>query len=169
MDRLGRIDARMIATRQRIRHVRNKIVIALVVIAALLCGSLFDARWVFAKQPMADSPFQVHVQVTLDSPTAPIAIPSGQRLVVDFLTAGGTVSAQGGTQPLIYVDSNAAGGDTVRYVFEPQQSKTCELCYSLAQEVHIYADSLSVRADASGFFPTFLGFEVSLSGHLISQ
>jgi hypothetical protein len=54
------------------------------------------------------------------------------------------------------------------YYFGPNPSATTPGQYYFAQQTTIYADTLSLSPAFAGFTPTFMSFNVVISGHLIS-
>jgi hypothetical protein len=118
----------------------------------------------------ARAPFQVTVPVNINNFNAtPVSIPSGHRLVVDYIsTSGAAQSTSGGIQPIILLSSSVAGGGNNNYYIAPQQSGTVPGQFYHTEQTTIYADSLSVSPAFAGYTPSFLSFNVVISGHLIS-
>ena len=118
----------------------------------------------------ARAPFQVTVPVNITNFTyTPVSIPSGKRLVVDYISLSGAAQTSGAyIQPLILLSSSVAGSATAVYYIAPQQSGTAPGQYYHTEKTTIYADSLSVGPAFAGFTPTFMIFNVVISGHLVS-
>jgi hypothetical protein len=118
----------------------------------------------------ARAPFQVTVPVDVTNFTyTPVSIPSGKRLVVDFISLSGAAGTSGAyLQPIILLSSSVAGGAAALYYIAPQQSGGAPGQYYHSEKTTIYADSLNVGPAYAGFTPTFMIFSVVISGHLVS-
>lgn len=98
-----------------------------------------------------------------------IPIPAGKRLVVDFVSMSGAAASAGGPiQPIIILNSSVGGGSNNLFYFGPNQSTTVSGQYYDHSQVKIYADQLYVGPAFSGFSPSFMIFNVVVSGHLIT-
>jgi hypothetical protein len=118
----------------------------------------------------ARAPFQVTVTVNVDNfVETPVPIPAGKRLVVDFVSLSGAAQTAGPyIQPIVVLTSTVAGGANNSYYFGPTQSTTAPGQYYLNQPATIFADTLAASPAFAGYTPTFLGFNVVISGHLIT-
>jgi hypothetical protein len=118
----------------------------------------------------ARAPFQVTVPVNITNFTyTAVSIPSGKRLVVDYISLSGAAQTSGAyIQPIILLSSSVAGGAAAVYYIAPQQSGTAPGQYYHSEKTTIYADSLNVAPAYAGFTPTFMSFSVVISGHLVS-
>jgi|ERR1035438_929000 hypothetical protein len=101
-----------------------------------------------------------------------ITIPTGQRLVVDYVSITGIAqSSSGPIQPSIILASSLNGGTSASYYLQPGPTAVnipgANQLY-LAQPVTVYADSLTVEPAYAGFAPSTFIFNVSISGHLVS-
>lgn len=110
-------------------------------------------------------------QISLGLSAQQIAIPAGQRLVVDFVAINGIAqSLSGAIQPSIILQSSLNGGNTANYYMQPGPTPvnipgTNQLY--LAQPVKVYADTLFIVPAYAGFAPSTYIFNVGISGHLI--
>ena len=101
----------------------------------------------------------------------PVAIPVGQRLVVEFVSISGIAnSLSGAIQPSIILQSSLSGGGSASYYLQPGPTPvnipgTNQLYF--AQPVKVYADNLTVSPAYAGFAPYTFTFNVAISGHLI--
>uniref|UniRef100_Q027D7 Uncharacterized protein n=1 Tax=Solibacter usitatus (strain Ellin6076) TaxID=234267 RepID=Q027D7_SOLUE len=122
-----------------------------------------------ADQP-ARAPFQVTVPININNFTyTPVTIPAGKRLVVDYIAASGAAQTSGAyIQPIILLNSSVAGNPSCLYYIGPQQSSTTPGQYYHTEKTTIFADSLSLSPAFAGYTPTFLAFNVTISGHLVS-
>lgn len=118
----------------------------------------------------ARAPFQVTVNADIKNFTfTSVPIPSGKRLVIDYVALAGAAQTTGAyVQPIVILESSVGGGPAAQYYMSPQQSTVAAGQYYQAQPVTIYADSLSVAPAYAGFFPSFMDFNVVISGHLVS-
>ena len=117
----------------------------------------------------ARAPFQVTVNINRSSPYTTVSIPSGKRLVVDYVSYSGAAQTSGPfIQPIVLLYSTVAAGAVSDYYFSPNPSVTSPGQYNSSQVTKIFADSLSVGEGFSGYDPTFLSFSVVISGHLIT-
>ena len=118
----------------------------------------------------ARAPFQVTVPVNVNNFVyTSVPIPAGKRLVIDFVAFNGAAQTAGANiQPIILLSSSVAGGPASTYYFGPNQSTTTAGQYYANNPVTIYSDSLAVGPAFAGYTPTFLSFNVIISGHLIT-
>ena len=117
----------------------------------------------------AKNAFQADLTLGLSS--QPIAIPVGQRLVVEFVAISGIAnSLSGPIQPSIILQSSLNGGGNASYYLQPGPTPVnipgANQLY-LAQPVKVYADTLYVAPAYAGFAPFTYTFNVAISGHLI--
>ncbi len=118
----------------------------------------------------ARAPFQAVVPVNINNFTNTLVpIPTGKRLVVDFVSLDGASQSSGAyTQPIIIFNSSVAGNPNAAFYIAPAQSTIAAGQFYQMQPVTIYADSLSVGPAYAGFTPNFMSFNVVISGHLIT-
>jgi len=117
----------------------------------------------------AKNAFQTNFNLGL-SPQ-PVAIPAGQRLVVEFVSISGIAdSLSGAIQPSIILQSSLSGGGSASYYLQPGPTPVnipgANQLY-FAQPVKVYADNLTVSPAYAGFSPYTYTFNVAISGHLI--
>jgi len=117
----------------------------------------------------ARAPFQWTYTFTAALAQQTLTIPTGYRLVVDYVNVhGDAYSSSGGIQPEIDLFSPA---DVLfpQYALYPQQSATVSDQFSGSWPVTIYADTLRVGTGFAGAPPDAgaFGFQVTISGHLI--
>jgi hypothetical protein len=99
-----------------------------------------------------------------------IAIPAGQRLVVDFVEIHGlATSLSGPVQPDVLFYTTLNGAPSVNYYLEPGPSpvNTNEGQVSLMKDVKLYADTLTIGTGFAGYSPNEFIMVVSISGHLV--
>jgi hypothetical protein len=100
-----------------------------------------------------------------------IAIPAGQRLVVEYVAISGIAdSLSGAIQPSIILQSSLTGVGNASFYLQPGPTPVnipgANQLY-FAQPVKVYADSLSVSPAYAGFAPFTYTFNVAISGHLV--
>jgi hypothetical protein len=138
-------------------------------VSALVTVSNTSANPVPTQSVDAENAFQTSVTLGFDN--VPITIPSGKRLVVDFVEIDGIAQSAGGPiQPDIMFYSSLNGGGSASYYLQPAPSPVNipgEGLVYLAQPVKIYADTLSVSGGFAGYTPSFFQFAVNISGHLV--
>jgi len=114
----------------------------------------------------ARQPFQATVIVSLANfRNLAVSIPSGKRLVVEFVTIAGTACCS--VQPLILLNASLSGAKATSYYLQPVQSDVAQGQFYKSELVKIYADELSVGFAWSGNSPNSMVAQVALSGHLI--
>jgi hypothetical protein len=117
----------------------------------------------------AENAFQTSFTLGFDN--VPITIPSGKRLVIDFVQVNGLAEPTAGpVQPDIIFYSTLTGGGSANYYFQPAPSAVNIAGvpeFYLAQPVKIYADTLSVSSAYAGYTPGYFQFTVNISGHLV--
>jgi hypothetical protein len=119
----------------------------------------------------ARAPFQTTVSLNFSTSTlfVSVPIPSGKRLVVDYVSVNGAASSNSGPiQPVIILESSVAGSPSVSYYLTQTQSPLVTTQFHSEGPMTIYSDTLAVAFGFSGFTPSFAVFNVSISGHLIS-
>lgn len=117
----------------------------------------------------ARAPFQValHFDLYTVFDRIKVSIPSGYRLVVDYVTIGGVAkTSRDFTQPLLYLSSSIAGAAFENYLIAPQQAGSSQYYYRTEKPI-IYADSLYVSPSYDGDSPSTMTLDVVLSGHLV--
>jgi hypothetical protein len=140
------------------------------VVSALVTVSNTPANPVPTQSVDAKNAFQANL-IGLGFSSQQITIPSGQRLVVDFVGINGAAnSLSGPIQPSIILQSSLNGGGAANYYLQPGSSPInipgANQLY-LAQQVKVYADTLTVATGYAGFAPSTFVFNIAISGHLI--
>jgi hypothetical protein len=95
-----------------------------------------------------------------------ISIPSGKRLVIDYVSAAGS-GPPSGTQPYITIFTTVGGGPSISYTLTLTQSPIAIQQFQHSEKVAIYGDTAFVSLAFAGTTPGFLNANVSISGHLI--
>jgi hypothetical protein len=99
-----------------------------------------------------------------------IPIPAGKRLVVQNVNMSGAAASTSGPYvvPIVLFSSTLGSGPSVNHYFAPPQNlQDSEQFYEDAQTT-MYADTLYVSPAFAGFTPTFMVFNVTVTGYLVS-
>jgi hypothetical protein len=136
-------------------------------VSALVTVTNTSANPVPTQDVDAKNAFQTQLTVTFGEAPQQISIPSGQRLVVDFVTINGDLFGDGSTQPVIVFSSALTGGGSAGYYLTPVATVSGLSQLTLAQPVKIYADTLFVEGGYAGVTPTGFSLGVAISGHLV--
>jgi hypothetical protein len=129
-----------------------------------------DARNAFQALVQLDYPSVAEPQATNYIATVPL--PSGQRLVIDYVTiTGGAAGVGGNIQPVVRLRSTLPSGQVVS-TLTPAFSSAVPTNHSYSAPTRIYADALEVSLSygsyPSGTAPQFLNAQVAIAGHLVS-
>ena len=118
----------------------------------------------------ARAPFQVTVPININNFNySQVAIPAGQRLVIDYVSYSGAAQTAGSyVQPIIIMAVGVANNPSALYYFGSNPSSTTPGQYYHNENVTIYADTLEVGPAFAGYTPTFMAFNVVITGHLIT-
>lgn len=119
----------------------------------------------------ARAPFQTTVQINVSNFNyTPVAIPAGQRLVIDYVSLAGSAASSGGPiQPIAVLLTSVAGGPNTYYYLAPTATPGLPSQFYHTENPVIYADTLQVGPAFAGYTPDFLTMSVVISGHLISN
>jgi hypothetical protein len=114
--------------------------------------------------------FQVTVPINIDNFNfTAVTIPAGQRLVIQNISLSGAAQTNGTDVQPIIIFSSTLGSDAsnLRY-FAPSPSATVPGQYYADYTTTLYADTLSVSPAFAGFTPTFMSFNVVITGYLVN-
>jgi hypothetical protein len=148
----------------------NRFVLALT-LALLGTFAVFPAANLHAQTntDIAHNAFQVTVAININNFNyTPVAIPAGKRLVIQNVSLSGAAQTGGAyVQPIIILNSTlGSGAPNLRY-FAPSQSTTVPGQYYSDFQTTVYADKLEAGPAFSGFTPTFLSFNLVITGYLV--
>ena len=118
----------------------------------------------------ARAPFQVSVPININNFTyTPVAIPAGQRLVIDYISYSGAAQTSGSyVQPILLLSVGVANNPSVLYYYGTNPSSTTPGQYYHSETATIYADTLQVAPAFAGYTPSFMSFNLVITGHLIT-
>jgi hypothetical protein len=147
----------------------NRIVLALT-LALLGSFAVFAPANLLAQNTNpALNAFQVTVPINITNFNyTAVTIPAGQRLVIQDISLSGAAQTNGADVQPIIIFSSTLGGEpaNLRY-FAPNPSATVPGQYYADFATTLYADTLSVSPAFAGFTPTFMAFNVVITGYLV--
>jgi hypothetical protein len=114
--------------------------------------------------------FQVTVPINIDNFNfTAVTIPAGYRLVIQNVSLSGAAQTNGSyVQPIVIFSTTlGANSANLRY-FGPSPSATVPGQYYGDFETTMYADTLEVSPAFAGFTPTFMAFNVVITGYLVA-
>ena len=116
-------------------------------------------------------PFAVTVPIDITNFTyTPVTIPAGKRLEIDYVSMSGAAqSPGGGIQPIIILNATIGADPANLYYLAPPQSGTMPGQFYDSKQTYIVADTLSVGPGFAGYTPSFLSFNVVISGRLFPK
>jgi hypothetical protein len=114
--------------------------------------------------------FQVTVNIDVNNFTfTAITIPAGQRLVIQNISLSGAAQTNGAyVQPIILFSSTLGTEPSNLRYFGPSPSATAPGQYYADYPTTLYADTLSVAPGFAGYTPTFMNFNVVITGYLVN-
>lgn len=113
--------------------------------------------------------FQVTVPININNFNfTTVTIPAGQRLVIQDISLSGAAQTNGADVQPIIIFSSTLGSEAsnLRY-FAPNPSVTTPGQYYADYATTLYADTLAVSPAFAGFTPTFMAFNVVITGYLV--
>jgi hypothetical protein len=147
----------------------NRIVCALPLALLSSFAALIPANLLAQTTNPALNAFQVTVPININNFNfTTVTIPSGQRLVIQDISMSGAAQTSGAdVQPIIiFASTLGSETDNLRY-FAPTPSATVPGQYYADFPTTLYADTLSVSPAFSGYTPTFMAFNVVITGYLV--
>ena len=118
---------------------------------------------------IAFNAFEVNVPVNITNFNyTSVTIPKGKRLVVQNVSLSGAAQTAGAyVQPIVVLSSSINSGAYNLHYFAPNPSVTDPGQYYSNTPTTIYADKLQVGPAFAGFTPTYLSFNVVITGYLV--
>ena len=114
--------------------------------------------------------FQVTVPININNFNfTAVTIPAGQRLVIQDVSLSGAAQTTGTDVQPIIIFSSTLGTEAanLRY-FAPNPSATVPGQYYADYPTTLYADTLEVSPAFAGFTPSFMSFNVVITGYLVN-
>jgi hypothetical protein len=118
---------------------------------------------------IARNAFEVTETVNINNFTfTSVAIPAGKRLVIQNVSLSGAAQTSGSyVQPIVILSSTLnSGASNLRY-FAPNPSVTAPGQYYADVQTTLYADTLQVSPAFAGYTPSFMSFNVVITGYLV--
>jgi hypothetical protein len=115
--------------------------------------------------------FQVTVPININNFNfTAVTIPTGKRLVIQNVSLSGAAQTSGADVQPIVIFSTTLGSEAanLRY-FAPLEDPQVAGQYYQDFETTMYADTLEVSPAFSGYTPTFMSFNVVITGYLVSM
>ena len=118
---------------------------------------------------IANNAFAVTVAVNVNNFVfTPVAIPKGKRLVVQDVSLSGAAQTAGAyVQPIIILSATLGAGASNLHYFGPVEDPNVPGQYYADYKPTIYADQLQVSPAFAGYNPTFMSFNVVITGYLV--
>lgn len=118
---------------------------------------------------IAKNAFEVTVTVNINNFVyTPVAIPAGKRLVVQNVNLSGAATTSGAyVVPIVILSSTIGSGTANLSYFSPNPYVTDPSQFYEDKQTTVYADTLQVAPAFAGFTPTFMEFNVVITGYLV--
>jgi hypothetical protein len=115
--------------------------------------------------------FQVTVPINIDNFNyTTVTIPTGKRLVVQNVSVSGAAQTTGAdVQPIIILAATIGTNPQVLRYYAPLEDPQVPGQYYHDYETTMYADALEVSPAFSGYTPSFMAFNVVITGYLVSM
>jgi hypothetical protein len=139
-------------------------------LALLSCFAVFPSVNLLAQTDPALNAFQVTVPINITNFNyTAVTIPAGQRLVIQDISLSGAAQTNGADVQPIIIFSSTLGSESnnLRY-FAPNPSATVPGQYYSDYLTTMYADTLEVSPAFAGYTPTFMAFNVVITGYLVN-
>lgn len=113
--------------------------------------------------------FAVTVPININNFTfTPVAIPAGKRLVIQNVSLSGAAETTGAyVVPIIILAATLGSESQNLYYYAPTPYPTDPSQYYLSQPTTVYADTLYASPAFAGFTPSFMSFNVVITGYLV--
>jgi hypothetical protein len=112
--------------------------------------------------------FQVTVPINVNNFTeTPVTIPAGKRLVVQDVSLAGAAQANPYVVPIIILSTSINSGAVNNRYFSPTPYPTDPTQFYADMPTTLYADTLNVSPAFAGYTPTFMSFNVVITGYLV--
>lgn len=144
-------------------------VVSLVALALFASFSALLPAHLHAQTTPALTAFQVTVPINIDNFNyTAVTIPAGERLVIQDISLAGAAQTSGtDVQPIVIFSSTLGTGSANLRYFAPSPSATVPGQYYGDYPTTLYADTLEVSPAFAGFTPTFMSFNVVITGYLV--
>ncbi|MGB0063437.1 MAG: hypothetical protein WBP85_03250 [Terracidiphilus sp.] len=121
-----------------------------------------------AQSTTAPTPFVVTVPINYNNFNfTAVPIPAGKRLQIDYISMSGAAQTTGAyVQPIIILAATLQGGSQNLFYFAPLQDPNVPGQYYDHEQTTIYVDTLYASPAFAGYTPSFMSFNLVISGHL---
>ena len=118
---------------------------------------------------IAHDAFEVSVTVNVNNFVwTPIPIPAGKRLVVQNVNLSGAATTAGAyVQPIVILDATIGTAPYTLHYYAPSRSVADLTQWYEDKQTTVYADTLAVGPAFAGYTPTFMAFNVVITGYLV--
>jgi hypothetical protein len=115
--------------------------------------------------------FEVTVPININNFNfTPVSIPTGKRLVIQNVSLSGAAQTTGAdVQPICILALTIGSQPQVLRYFAPLEDPQVPGQYYGDFETTVYADTLSVSPAFAGFTPSFMSFNVVITGYLVNM
>jgi hypothetical protein len=149
----------------------NRIVLALT-LALLGTFAVFTPANLHAQTnaDIANNAFQTTVAININNfNNTPVAIPAGKRLVIQNVSLSGAAQTTSGpyVQPIIILSATLGSGAANLRYFAPIQDPNDPGQFYKDFETTVYADKLEASPAFAGYTPSFMSFNVVITGYLV--
>ena len=118
---------------------------------------------------IAKNAFAVTVPINVDNFNfTPVTIPAGKRLVVQDVSLSGAAQTDGPyVQPIIILSATLGSGTPNLHYYAPIQDPNVPGQFYADFQTTVYADTLNAAPAFAGFTPTFMSFNLVITGYLV--
>jgi hypothetical protein len=118
---------------------------------------------------IARNAFAVTVPINVNNFNyTPVTIPAGKRLVVQNVSLSGAAQTDGPyVVPIIILSASINSASANLHYYAPTPYPTDPSQFYASLPTTVYADTLSVSPAFAGYTPTFMAFNVVITGYLV--
>jgi hypothetical protein len=118
---------------------------------------------------IAKNAFAVTVPININNFNfTPVTIPAGKRLVVQDVSLSGAAQTGGAyVQPIIILSATLGSGPANLHYYAPIQDPNVPGQFYADFQTTVYADTLNASPAFAGFTPTFMSFNLVITGYLV--
>jgi len=118
---------------------------------------------------IAKNAFQTTVPISITNFNFTVVpIPAGKRLVIQNVSLSGATQTEGPyVQPIIILSTTLGSGTANLRYFAPLEDPKVPGQYYQDFETTVYADTLTASPAFSGYTPSFMSFNLVITGYLV--
>jgi len=138
-----------------------------------LCGALVTClpsqTQAQTNSDIAKNAFAVTVPININNFTfTPVTIPAGKRLAIQNVSLSGAAQTTGAyVVPIIILAATLGSDGQNLYYYAPTPYVTDPSQFYLSQPTTVYADTLYASPAFAGYTPSFMAFNVVITGYLV--